>query len=57
MDEKNKSIKRAKTIRSEYNRSIDFVQKWLQEVEMKVQDRIVEPSQLLQIIQVDQCYI
>lgn len=52
MEEKSKAIKRAKTIRSDYNTYVDAIQKWLQEVEVKIQDRVIEPSQLKQILQV-----
>lgn len=37
-------------MRTEYNTCIDAIQKWLQEVEVKVQDRIILPSQLKQVI-------
>lgn len=50
MEEKNKNVKRARTIRFEYNSCVDKIQKWLQEVEVKVQDRIIEASQLKQIL-------
>lgn len=52
MEEKSKNIKRARTIRSDYNSYVDAVQKWLQEVEVKVQDRVVEPVVLKQSVQV-----
>lgn len=52
MEEKSKNIKRARTIRSDYNSYVDAVQKWLQEVEVKVQDRVVEPVLLKQSVQV-----
>lgn len=57
MEEKSKNIKRARTIRSDYNSYVDAVQKWLQEVEVKIQDRVVEPVVLKQSVQVREMLI
>lgn len=52
MEEIGRSVKKARTIRSEYNADVDSIQKWLEEVEVKTRDRITEPSRLKVNIQV-----
>lgn len=52
MDLNNKGVKRAKTVRTEYLQDIDKVQRWLQEAEVKVQDRSSEPKKIKEHIQV-----
>lgn len=52
MDLKSKGLKRAKTIRSEYIKDVDDVQRWIQEAEVKVQDRGSEPKKIKEHIQV-----
>lgn len=46
MDEKQREFKRAKTVRSEYLIGVDRVQQFLQQAELRIQDRSVEPLQL-----------
>nr|CAD7432089.1 unnamed protein product [Timema monikensis] len=45
MEEKSRDLKRARTVRSEYNVDVDEVQDWLQRAEAQVQDRSVDPHQ------------
>nr|CAD7256631.1 unnamed protein product [Timema shepardi] len=45
MEEKSRDLKRARTVRSEYNADVDEVQSWLQRAEAQVQDRSVDPHQ------------
>lgn len=46
MEEKNKEFKRAKTVRTEYLAGVDAIQQWLQQAELRIQDRTLEPLQL-----------
>lgn len=46
METKNRDHKRAKTVRSEYLRGVDSVQQWLQQAELRIQDRSAAPLQL-----------
>lgn len=46
MDDKQREFKRAKTVRSEYLSGVDRVQQFLQQAELRIQDRSVEPLQL-----------
>lgn len=46
MEEKQREFKRAKTVRSEYLSGVDRVQQFLQQAELRIQDRSVEPLQL-----------
>lgn len=46
MEAKNRDHKRAKTVRSEYLRGVDSVQQWLQQAELRIQDRTAAPLQL-----------
>lgn len=46
MEEKDRELKRARTVRTDYKRAVDEVQSWIQNAEFKVQDRSVEPRQL-----------
>lgn len=52
MDSNSRGLKRAKTIRTEYVKYVDDVQRWLQEAEVKVQDRGSEPKKVKEHIQV-----
>ncbi|XP_039285327.1 nesprin-1-like [Nilaparvata lugens] len=51
MEEKGREQKRAKTVRSDYTVDVDELQNWLQQAELKVQDRSVEPQKLKDYIQ------
>lgn len=46
MDAKEREFKRAKTVRSEYVSGVDHIQTWLQQAELRIQDRAAEPTQL-----------
>lgn len=46
MDEKNREFKKAKTVRTEYLTNVDAIQSWLQNAELRIQDRTMEPLQL-----------
>lgn len=46
MDEKNREFKRAKTVRTDYLSGVDIIQTWLQNAELRIQDRSTEPLQL-----------
>lgn len=50
MDEKDREFKRAKTVRTEYLHGVEFVQKWIQVTEMRIQDRSLEPLQFKEIL-------
>lgn len=52
MDSNSRGLKRAKTVRTEYLKDVDDVQRWLQEAEVKVQDRSSEPKTIKDHIQV-----
>lgn len=46
MDAKGRDHKRARTVRSDYLRGVDAVQQWLQQAELRIQDRSAAPLQL-----------
>lgn len=46
MEEKDRELKRARTVRTDYRRAIEEIQGWIQNAELKVQDRTSEPLQL-----------
>lgn len=46
MDDKNREFKKAKTVRTEYLTNVDAIQSWLQNAELRIQDRTMEPLQL-----------
>lgn len=46
MEEKQREQKRARTIRSDYLADVDEVQAWIQQAELKVQNRSIEPAVL-----------
>lgn len=50
MADKEREFKRAKTVRSEYLTGVDFIQVWLQQAELRIQDRTLEPVRLKEII-------
>lgn len=50
MADKDREFKRAKTVRSEYLSGVDFIQIWLQQAELRIQDRTLEPVLLKQLI-------
>lgn len=50
MADKEREFKRAKTVRSEYLNGIDFIQVWLQQAELRIQDRTLEPVRSKEII-------
>lgn len=52
MDTNSRGLKRAKTVRAEYLKDVDDVQRWLQQAEVKVQDRGSEPKEIKEHIQV-----
>lgn len=45
MDDKERDFKRAKTVRSEYLNGVDYIQTWLHQAELRIQDRSVQPVQ------------
>lgn len=45
MDDKERDFKRAKTVRSDYLNGVDYIQTWLHQAELRIQDRSVEPVQ------------
>lgn len=46
MEEKDKEFKRAKTVRTDYLSGVDIVQSWLQNAELRIQDRSAEPLEM-----------
>lgn len=46
MNDKDREFKRAKTVRSEYLNSVDHIQTWIQQTELRIQDRTQEPQHL-----------
>ncbi|XP_034241824.1 uncharacterized protein LOC117645652 isoform X2 [Thrips palmi] len=46
MEEKDRDLKRARTVRSDYVRDVDAVTAWIQRAELRVQDRSAEPQVL-----------
>lgn len=46
MEEKNREYKKAKTVRTDYLAGVDTIQSWLQNAELRIQDRTMEPLQL-----------
>jgi nesprin-1 len=52
MEEKDRELKRARTVRTDYKRDVEEVQSWIQNAELKLQDRSVEPLQLKEYLMV-----
>jgi len=52
MEEKDRELKRARTVRTDYKRDVEEVQSWIQNAELKIQDRSVEPLQLKEYLSV-----
>lgn len=50
MEEKQREQKRAKTTRTDYLADVDEVQNWIHDAELKVQDRSVEPSKMMEYL-------
>lgn len=50
MADKDREFKRAKTVRSEYLTGVDSIHVWLQQAELRIQDRTMEPIRLKEII-------
>lgn len=50
MANKEREFKRAKTVRSEYLNGVDYIQVWLQQAELRIQDRNLQPAQLKEIL-------
>lgn len=50
MADKDREFKRAKTVRSEYLNGVDFIRQWVQQAELRIQDRTIEPVRLKEII-------
>lgn len=50
MADKDREFKRAKTVRSEYLNGVDHIQVWLQQAELRIQDRTLEPVLLKDLI-------
>lgn len=50
MADKEREFKRAKTVRSEYLNSVDFIHTWVHQAELRIQDRTLEPIRLKDII-------
>lgn len=50
MADKEREFKRAKTVRSEYLNGVDYIQVWLQQAELRIQDRTLEPIRFKEII-------
>lgn len=50
MADKDREFKRAKTVRSEYLNGVDHIRVWLQQAELRIQDRTLEPVRLKDLI-------
>jgi len=50
MDDKDREFKKAKTVRSEYLNGVDYIQTWLHQAELRIQDRSTEPQQFKDIL-------
>lgn len=50
MADKDREFKRAKTVRSEYLNGVDYIQVWLHQAELRIQDRTLEPVRLKDLI-------
>lgn len=50
MADKDREFKRAKTVRSEYLNGVDYIHVWLQQAELRIQDRTLEPVRLKEIV-------
>lgn len=50
MTDREREFKRAKTVRSEYLSNVDYIQTWLAQAELRIQDRTHEPQQLKETI-------
>lgn len=50
MADKEREFKRAKTVRTEYLICVDHVQVWLQQAELRIQDRTLDPVRLKDLI-------
>lgn len=48
MEEKQREQKRAKTMRTDYLTDVEQVQLWLQQAELKIQNRSIEPAKLME---------
>lgn len=46
MEEKDRDLKRARTVRADYARDVDAVTAWIERAELRVQDRSAEPHVL-----------
>ena len=52
MEEKDRELKRARTVRADYKRDVDEVQDWIRKAELKVKDRSAEPVELKEYLTV-----
>lgn len=50
MADKEREFKRSKTVRSEYLNGVDYIQVWLQQAELRIQDRTLEPLRFKEIV-------
>lgn len=50
MDDKERDFKRAKTVRGEYLNGVDYIQTWLHQAELRIQDRSVQPTQFREVL-------
>lgn len=50
MADKEREFKRSKTVRSEYLNGVDYIQVWLQQAELRIQDRTLEPVRFKEIV-------
>lgn len=50
MADKEREYKRAKTVRSEYLTGVDYIQVWLQQAELRIQDRTLEPVRFKEVV-------
>lgn len=51
MEGKEREFKKARTVRSDYLTGVDVVQIWIQQAELKLQDRTIKPLELKQNLQ------
>lgn len=50
MTDREREFKRARTVRTEYLSNVDYIQTWLAQAELRIQDRTQDPQQLKDMI-------
>lgn len=50
MNDKERDFKRAKTVRGDYLQGVDYIQTWLHQTELRIQDRSVQPTQFRELL-------